>query len=114
MTVTRAVIDAMIATGVPEEQAAGLADGLRITSMLDVDSFVAFFPAMNFFYAMSVPREVRASFIRWHNANCFPDDVWELADEAWEDIDWPEFEQTHRANVMQYLAEQYPPSQSTD
>ena len=107
MTVTRAVIDAMIASGAPAEQAAGLAECLQISTVVDVDAIVAAFPSMNFIYAMSVKREFRTSFIRWHNANCTPDDAWELEPEdgTWEDLDWVEFEAVHKDNMVAYFYE---------
>jgi len=64
MPVTRTVIDAMIGTGCPEAQAAGLAECLQISTITHVNTFPAAFPEMNFIYAMTVRREFRASFIR--------------------------------------------------
>jgi len=107
MPVTRAVIDAMIATGCPEAQAAGLAEGLHFTRILDVNAIVGYFPHMQFYYAMTVPREFRASFIRWHNANCTPDMVWELAPDegTWDDVDWVEFEEGYKETTIAYVYE---------
>ena len=107
MPVTRAVIDLMIANGVPAEQAAGLADCMQITRIEDVNAFLALFPEMNFTYAMTVRREFRVSFIRWHNAHCLPENAWDLADDdgTWEDVDWPEFEQLYKEHVIAFCSE---------
>ena len=107
MPVTRAVIDLMIANGVPAEQAAGLADCMQITRIEDVNAFLALFPEMNFTYAMTVRREFRVSFIRWHNAHCLPENAWHLADDdgTWEDVDWPTFEENIKAEIIQLFSE---------
>ena len=104
MTVTRAVIDAMIDTGCPEAQAAGLAECLQISTIHDVNSIVAAFPGLTFVYAMSIRREFRISFILWHNANC--DLIWELKEGAgtWEDIDWPQFEQDFKQDIIAFVS----------
>jgi len=106
MPVTRDVLDAMIASGCPEAQAAGLAECLQISTVEDVNPLLPTFTGMNFIYAMSVKREFRVSFIRWHNANCLPDDVWELSEEegTWDDVDWPEFEENIKPVIIQYLS----------
>jgi hypothetical protein len=107
MPVTRAVLNAMIASGCPEAQTAGLAECLQISTVAMVNPFVACFAEMNFIYAMSVRREFRVSFIRWHNANCLPDNVWEPAEDegTWDDIDWPEYEENIKPVIVQYLLE---------
>ncbi len=97
----------MIASGCPEAQAAGLAECLQISTVDMVNPFPPAFPEMNFIYAMSVKREFRTSFIHWHNANCTPDDVWELEEEdgTWDDLDWVEFEAVHKDNMIAYFYE---------
>ena len=105
MTVTRAVIDTMIATGAPAEQAAGLAECLQISTIAHVNTFPTAFPEMNFIYAMTVRREFRTSFIRWHNENCPLDDVWEMAPDegTWDDVDWPTYEHEIKDEIIDYF-----------
>ena len=107
MPVTRAVIDAMIASGCPAEQAAGLAEWMQISTVAMVNPFPFAFPHMQFYFAMSVPREFRVTFIHWRNAHSLPDNRWEPEEElgAWEDVVWPDFEQAYKAYMLEQVAE---------
>ena len=106
MPVPRDVLDAMMASGCGEAQAAGLAECLQISTVAMVNALLPTFAEMSFIYAMPVKREFRVSFIRWRNANCGEDDVWELpeGDGTWDDVDWPEFEQNMKPAIIEYLA----------